>query len=107
MDVESWMAPRSTLKVKVIGQRSRSRGQIRDFRPHLTGSWVILEVKGHMGKGLRSLRSRSKVMWLKVTQKFKVKNIIRSKIIIKQVGSLQRQVAFFSVLVNYTLFKLN
>ncbi len=40
------------------GQRSRSLGQKRDLRPHLTGFQVILEVKGHIGQDQRSRGSR-------------------------------------------------
>ena len=52
------MTPRSTLNVKVIGQRSRSAGHLR---PHFTGLRVIFEVKSHVGQGQNSHRSRSKV----------------------------------------------
>ncbi len=47
--------------MKVIGQRSSSLGQKRDFRSHLIVLQVILEVKGHMSEGQRSHGSRSEV----------------------------------------------
>ncbi len=53
----TWMTPNLIFRVKVIGQRSRSRGRKKRFRSHST----IFEVKGHMGQGQRSHGSRSKV----------------------------------------------
>ena len=66
------MTPRSTLKVKAIGQRSRSPGQSRDLRFHLTGVQVMLGVKGDMGQDQRSHGSRAKVTKFKVSLKIKV-----------------------------------
>ncbi len=44
------MIPRATLKVNVIGQRSRSPGQKCDFRSFsVTGN--VTMVKGHEGQG--------------------------------------------------------
>ncbi len=59
------MTPRSTLHILIIGQRSRSPGQKRNFRVHLIVLQVILvkfkgwsnskvpwvKVEGHMGQG--------------------------------------------------------
>ncbi len=103
------------------GQRSRSVGQKRDLRPYLICLQVLLEVKDHLGQGQRSHWSRSKVTWIKMNLKVKA---IRSKCnsmshltglqvilevkgqrtcgsrsasrsLYRQVGSRQRQVAFF------------
>ncbi len=62
------MTPSLTLKVNVIGQRSRSLGQKNVFSCLLfclTGNVDI--VKGHMDQGQRSLGSMSKVTWVKVS----------------------------------------
>ena len=91
----TWMTPRLTLKVNVIGQRSRSSSQKTWFDAsfdRLTGNlW-----------GQESHGSRSKVTWIKVKgrpwrSRSNVK-VTRSKIWfhIMQVDSCQRQVAFFS-----------
>ncbi len=47
----TWMTPKLTLRVRVIGQRSRSRGKKKTL---FTTLLVIFEVKGHMGQGQRS-----------------------------------------------------
>ncbi len=63
------MTPMLTLKVMVIGQRSRSPGQKnmiagtirRPYRHSLRSRVTWVKVKGHMGQGQRSHGSRSKV----------------------------------------------
>ncbi len=64
-----WMTPRLTLKVRVMGQRSKSPGKKNDFKLDLTILQVVLGVNGHMGQGQRSYWSRSKVTWVKVSLK--------------------------------------
>ncbi len=54
----TWMTQRSTLKVKVIGQRSRSPSQKAWFEAHLTGLQIMWEVKGHMGQWWHGSRSK-------------------------------------------------
>ncbi len=55
----TWMTPKLTLRVKVIGQGHEVKK--RYFRSHSTTLQVIFEVKGHRGQGQRSYGSRSKV----------------------------------------------
>ncbi len=64
-----WIPPRSTLKVKVMGQRSRSSGQkvFGSFLCCLTGNVLTFKVKGHMGGGQTSQGLRSKVTRIKVS----------------------------------------
>ncbi len=59
------MTPRSSFRVKVIGQGNKVKQH--NFRPQfsLMGNFVM--VKGYMGKGQRSLRSKSKVTQVKVS----------------------------------------
>ena len=51
------MTPRSTFRVKGQGHQVKKCY----FRPHLTVSQAIFEVKGHMGRIQKSCGSRSKV----------------------------------------------
>ena len=60
------MTPRSTLKVKVIGQRSRSPG-LKSFRVLYCPMSNVVMVKGHMGQRQMLIGSRSKVVWIKVS----------------------------------------
>ena len=55
----TWMTPKLTLRVKVIGQGHEVKK--RYFMSHSTTLQVFFEVKGHMGQGQRSHWSRSKV----------------------------------------------
>ena len=63
------MTQRSTLKVKVIGHRSKVKVRNRGFRSHciLTGNDIKVKVTWVK---VRSLGSRSKVTWVKVKGHF-------------------------------------
>ena len=78
--------------VKVIGQRSGSPGQKRDLRPHLTGLQVMLEVRGH---NLTILVMGYGVMWSHLYQC--IRYSVYENPFNKQMGSLQRQVAFLYI----------
>ena len=57
----TWMTSILTLRIRVIGQRSRSRGKKKHyFRSHYTILQVIYKVKGPMDRGQRSAGSGSK-----------------------------------------------
>ncbi len=61
----TWVTPRSTLKVKSIGQICRSPGYSKTSF-HVSFHTIMCNmfmVKGQMDRNQRSVRSRSKLMW--------------------------------------------